>query len=55
MKNLNVSLTPASGVKFESARALAFSIAESDPELVEPELIAWVDRSTGAKGVFISK
>lgn len=36
MKNLNVSQPPASGVpasNFGSAKALAFSIAESDPEV----------------------
>jgi hypothetical protein len=32
--------------RFESAKALAFSIAESANELLEPELIAWIDRST---------
>ncbi len=41
MKNLNVSCSLASGSNFESARALAYSLAESDPELLEPELIAW--------------
>lgn len=30
--------------RFEAARALAFSLAESDPELLEPELVAWIDR-----------
>lgn len=50
MKHINVSRPLASGVpasNFESARALAYSLAESDPELLEPELIAWFDRSTG--------
>ncbi len=48
MKNLNVFLTSAGGAPtFESARALAFSLAETDPALVEPELITWGDRSTG--------
>ena len=37
----------ASASRFESARALAFSIAESDSELLEPELVAWIDRSAG--------
>jgi len=32
---------------FAAARALAFSLAESDSELLEPELVAWIDRSTG--------
>lgn len=34
--------TPAS--RFESARALARSLAEADSDLLEPELIAWIDR-----------
>lgn len=49
MKILNVNQTPYSGVaasKFESAKALALSLAESDNELLEPVLIAWIDRST---------
>ena len=47
MKTLNASqLFPggASNSRFESARALAFSLAESDGELIEPELVAWIDR-----------
>ena len=36
-----------SASRFESARALAFSLAESDAELLEPELVAWIDRSAG--------
>jgi hypothetical protein len=46
MKTLNASqLFPggASTSRFESARALAFSIAESDSDLIEPELVAWID------------
>lgn len=39
------SRTPAS--RFAAARALAFSLAESDNELLEPELVTWMDRSTG--------
>lgn len=49
MKTLNASQTfhgGPSGARFESARALAFNIAESDSELIEPELIAWIDRPT---------
>lgn len=49
MKNLNVSQPLAGGAsasRFESARMLAFSLALSDAELLEPELIAWIDRST---------
>ena len=48
MKTLNASRSlgaPAS--RFESARALAFSLAESDSELLEPELVAWIDRCAG--------
>ena len=37
----------ASASRFAKARAVALSIAESDSELVEPELVAWIDRSTG--------
>jgi hypothetical protein len=49
MKNLTVSQLAdgASASNFESARALAFSLAESNPELLESELIAWIDRSSG--------
>jgi hypothetical protein len=49
MKNLNVSQSfsgGASASRFEAAKVLAMSLAESDPELLEPELIAWLDRST---------
>jgi len=55
MKTLNASqLFPggASAARFESARALAFSLAESDGEMLEPELVAWIDRpSTQASPV----
>jgi hypothetical protein len=47
MKTLNASqLFPggASASRFQAARALAFSLAESDSELIEPELVAWIDR-----------
>ena len=37
----------ASAPQFKSARDLAFSLAESNTELLEPELVAWIDRSTG--------
>jgi hypothetical protein len=48
MKTLTASQSlGASASRFESARALAFSLAESDAELVEPELVAWIDRSAG--------
>ena len=48
--NLCVSEPPYRGSpasRFESASALAFNIAESDKELIEPELLAWVDHSAG--------
>jgi hypothetical protein len=32
---------------FAEARALAFSLAQSESDLVEPELVAWIDRSAG--------
>lgn len=55
MKTLNASqLFPGGPTtsRFESARALAFSLAESDSELLEPELVAWIDRhSTRASPV----
>ncbi len=48
MKTLTASQSlGASASRFESARALAFSLAESDTELLEPELVAWIDRATG--------
>jgi hypothetical protein len=50
MKHIKVSRPLASGIpasNFESAKALAHSLAESDSELLEPELIAWFDRPTG--------
>ena len=49
MKTLNATQPLSSGSfapSFESARALAFSIAESGNELIKPELIAWNDRTT---------
>lgn len=49
MKTLTAS-QPYSGEtsrsRFDAARALAFSLAESDSELLEPEVIAWNDRSS---------
>jgi hypothetical protein len=48
MKTLTASQSlGASASRFQSARALAFSLAESDSELLEPELVAWIDRSAG--------
>ncbi len=47
MKTINATkLFPASTsiARFEVARALAFSVAESDSALLEPELVAWIDR-----------
>ena len=47
MKTLNASqMFPGgdSASRFNSARALAFSLAESADDLIEPELIAWLDR-----------
>lgn len=49
MKNLNVSQPLSSGTstsRFAAAKTLAFSLALADPELHEPELVAWHDRST---------
>jgi hypothetical protein len=49
MKILDVNPLPSGGSiasTFESAGKLAFSLAESDDELLEPVLIAWIDRST---------
>ena len=48
MKTLNASLLSSgnpSALRFWAARQLAYSMAESDQEFIEPELIAWVDRS----------
>jgi hypothetical protein len=47
MKTLNASQVFPGGdsaSRFNSARALAFSLAQSDPDLIEPELVAWLDR-----------
>jgi hypothetical protein len=47
MRTLNASQLFSGGAstsRFESARALAFTLAESDRELIEPELVAWIDR-----------
>ena len=49
MKTLSVAnqLSRGNSVSlFESARGLAHSLAESDAELIEPELIAWIDRTS---------
>jgi len=48
MKTLNASqLFPgeASSSRFESAKDIANSLAESDNELLEPEIVAWIDRT----------
>jgi hypothetical protein len=50
MKDLYVSEPPAGSSpasRFESAKILACNLAESDMELIEPELIAWVARPAG--------
>ena len=48
MKTLTASQSlGASASPFGSARALAFSLAESYTGLVKPELVAWIDRSAG--------
>ncbi len=49
MRNLHASLSHSlvgelAVSRFESAKALAYALAESDNELLEPELMAWVDR-----------
>ena len=49
MKNLNVPLplsggSPAS--RFQVAKARALTLALADPEMLEPELIAWKDSIT---------
>jgi hypothetical protein len=49
MKNINAPQPLASGSpvsRFQAARAMAFTYALSDPGLLEPELIAWHDRTT---------
>ena len=49
MKTINASqLFPrgTSTAGFQAARALAISLAESDRDLIEPELVAWLDRSS---------
>lgn len=49
MKTLNASQPTSGGTsssRFDSARALAFSLAESDSDLLEPEIVAWNDRSS---------
>lgn len=49
MKTLNASHPNSGGTsrsRFDSARALACSLAESDGELLEPEIVAWNDRSS---------
>jgi hypothetical protein len=46
MKTINSSQSlPRGSAHFEAARALAFSIAQSDSDMLEPELVAWMDRS----------
>lgn len=48
MKTLNASQQFPGGAAtrhFESARAFALSLAEADDDLLEPELVAWIDHS----------
>ncbi len=48
MKTLSANQLPASPNRardFESAKALAFSMANSSKDFIEPELIAWNDRT----------
>ena len=50
MKIITSSKSLSSGTSpsgFAKAKALALSLADSDSELLEPELVAWIDRSTG--------
>ena len=49
MKTLRVSQHEFGGdpeSRFESARRLAFLLAESERETVHPELVAWIDRAS---------
>lgn len=49
MKNLKIPKPFADGDSiscFEAAKAMAFAAALADPGLIEPELIAWQDRTT---------
>ncbi|MFH1871671.1 MAG: AF1514 family protein [Pseudomonadota bacterium] len=49
MKTLNASRQHSGETarsRFNAAKALAFSLAESDNELLEPEVVAWSDRSS---------
>jgi hypothetical protein len=49
LKNLNV-LQPLSGgsatSRFQAAKAMVFTLALADREMLEPGLIAWKDRTT---------
>lgn len=50
MKIITSSQSLGSGTSassFVNAKALALALAESDNDFVEPELVAWIDRSTG--------
>ncbi len=47
MKTITASQTRSRetlAARFDAARALALSLAESDGDLIEPELVAWIDR-----------
>ena len=57
MKILNASQSPARGdsaSRLESARALAYSLAESDTELLEPEVLVWIDRTASRASPSVS-
>ncbi len=48
MKDLNASQPLAGGSatsRFQATKAMALTLAPPDPELLEPELIAWRDRT----------
>lgn len=46
MKTLHVPQPPSHGTShFAAARMLALSLAESDSALLEPEMVAWIDRA----------
>lgn len=46
MKTINVyQPLPDDASRFMAAKTLAAAVAESDSELIEPEMVAWIDRS----------
>ena len=49
MKNLNIPQPLSGGFatsRFQAVKAMAFTLALAEPDLLEPELIAWKDRTT---------